>query len=252
MVHNTTDYHYKPDIHLKIFIIDIIWKLRCKRINCIMEKNKFIPHHWCFYLSIFFLLCPWIQLQHACPALNSEVHLLHPSRKLLAQAVAWLPARVQNTEYRACSCRTSLAVHLSGSLLEATAAIPTSTPIVKGMGSSNLAWLRGLLYLQSICPVVLRLQKSRRCPSHLWSRVQQSEIGRALRGEMWHILNLLANITLDAFDCSVAVIVRGMSECHTSLSDSTSDFASLDSWQWITQSWGTASSCMQWTTALFS
>ncbi|KAF5899519.1 1-phosphatidylinositol 4,5-bisphosphate phosphodiesterase epsilon-1 isoform X2, partial [Clarias magur] len=70
-------------------------------------------------------------LQHACPALNSEVHLLHPSRKLLAQAVAWPPARVQDTEYRSCSRRTSLAVHLSGSLLEVTAAIPTSTPIVK-------------------------------------------------------------------------------------------------------------------------
>ncbi|MCJ8738296.1 hypothetical protein PDJAM_G00034050 [Pangasius djambal] len=71
------------------------------------------------------------QLQHAFPALNGEVHLLHPSRKLLAQVVAWLPASVQHTEYRACSCRTSLAAHLSGVLLEATAAITSSTPMFK-------------------------------------------------------------------------------------------------------------------------
>ncbi|XP_027019022.2 1-phosphatidylinositol 4,5-bisphosphate phosphodiesterase epsilon-1 isoform X2 [Tachysurus fulvidraco] len=71
------------------------------------------------------------QLQYDFTALNAEVHLLHPSRKLLARAVAWLPDCVQHTEYRACSCRTSLAAHLSGALLEATAAIATSTPMFK-------------------------------------------------------------------------------------------------------------------------
>ncbi|GAA6075382.1 1-phosphatidylinositol 4,5-bisphosphate phosphodiesterase epsilon-1 isoform X5, partial [Tachysurus ichikawai] len=66
------------------------------------------------------------RLQYDFTALNADVHLLHPSRKLLARAVAWLPACVQHTEYRACSCRTSLAAHLSGALLEATAAIATT------------------------------------------------------------------------------------------------------------------------------
>ncbi|XP_047015538.1 1-phosphatidylinositol 4,5-bisphosphate phosphodiesterase epsilon-1 isoform X1 [Ictalurus punctatus] len=71
------------------------------------------------------------QLQYAFPALNAEVHLLHPSRKLLARAVAWLPTCVQHTEHRVCSCRTRLAAHLSGALMEATAAITTSTPMFK-------------------------------------------------------------------------------------------------------------------------
>ncbi|KAG7325526.1 hypothetical protein KOW79_011842, partial [Hemibagrus wyckioides] len=71
------------------------------------------------------------QLQYAFTALNAEVHLLHPSRKLLAHSVAWLPACVQHTEYRTCSCRISLAAHLSGALLEATAAIATNTPMFK-------------------------------------------------------------------------------------------------------------------------
>ncbi|TSK14528.1 1-phosphatidylinositol 4,5-bisphosphate phosphodiesterase epsilon-1 [Bagarius yarrelli] len=71
------------------------------------------------------------QLQHAFTALNTKVYLLHPSRKLLARAVTWLPVCVQYTEYRACFCRTSLAAHLSGVLLEATAAIATNTPMFK-------------------------------------------------------------------------------------------------------------------------
>ncbi|KAI5617659.1 1-phosphatidylinositol 4,5-bisphosphate phosphodiesterase epsilon-1 isoform X8, partial [Silurus asotus] len=84
------------------------------------------------------------QLQHAFPALNPEVYLLHPSRKLLARAVKCLPVCVQHIEYRACYRRTSLAAHLNGALLEATAAISSSTPMFKerqlcgSMASSGL------------------------------------------------------------------------------------------------------------------
>uniref|UniRef100_A0A673G8A9 Phosphoinositide phospholipase C n=1 Tax=Sinocyclocheilus rhinocerous TaxID=307959 RepID=A0A673G8A9_9TELE len=72
-----------------------------------------------------------------------EVYLLHPSRKLLAQAVSWLPVSLLQIRFRACLPRTSIAAHLSGALLEATAALGarSSLPSVT-VGSTGRAMLK--------------------------------------------------------------------------------------------------------------
>ncbi|XP_059387753.1 1-phosphatidylinositol 4,5-bisphosphate phosphodiesterase epsilon-1-like isoform X2 [Carassius carassius] len=63
------------------------------------------------------------EIDHVDPTLSPEVYLLHPSRKLLAQAVSWPPVSPLWIRFRACPHRTSIAAHLSGALLEATAAL---------------------------------------------------------------------------------------------------------------------------------
>ncbi|XP_026877695.2 1-phosphatidylinositol 4,5-bisphosphate phosphodiesterase epsilon-1 isoform X4 [Electrophorus electricus] len=72
-------------------------------------------------VSMVLLICTGTRLaevQQAFPALSAEVHLLHPSRKLLARSVAWPATCPLQTKYRACCSRTSVAAYLSGVLLE--------------------------------------------------------------------------------------------------------------------------------------
>ncbi|XP_051523152.1 1-phosphatidylinositol 4,5-bisphosphate phosphodiesterase epsilon-1-like [Myxocyprinus asiaticus] len=59
------------------------------------------------------------EIDHVIPAVSP----LHPSRKLLAQAVSWPPDSPQQIRFRFCSPRTSIAVQLSGALLDATASL---------------------------------------------------------------------------------------------------------------------------------
>ncbi|XP_051770062.1 1-phosphatidylinositol 4,5-bisphosphate phosphodiesterase epsilon-1 isoform X3 [Ctenopharyngodon idella] len=65
----------------------------------------------------------YAEIGHVIPTLSPEVHLLNPSRKLLAQAVSWPPVSTLQIRFRVCPPRTSIAAHLSGALLEATAAL---------------------------------------------------------------------------------------------------------------------------------
>ncbi|XP_052426481.1 1-phosphatidylinositol 4,5-bisphosphate phosphodiesterase epsilon-1 isoform X6 [Carassius gibelio] len=83
------------------------------------------------------------EIDHVDPTLSPEVYLLHPSRKLLSQAVSWPPVSPLWIRFRACPHRTSIAAHLSGSLLEATAALGarTSLPSVT-FGSTGRAMLK--------------------------------------------------------------------------------------------------------------
>ncbi|XP_016368731.1 1-phosphatidylinositol 4,5-bisphosphate phosphodiesterase epsilon-1-like [Sinocyclocheilus rhinocerous] len=83
------------------------------------------------------------EIDHVDPTLSPEVYLLHPSRKLLAQAVSWLPVSLLQIRFRACLPRTSIAAHLSGALLEATAALGarSSLPSVT-VGSTGRAMLK--------------------------------------------------------------------------------------------------------------
>uniref|UniRef100_A0A8C2AAP5 Phosphoinositide phospholipase C n=1 Tax=Cyprinus carpio TaxID=7962 RepID=A0A8C2AAP5_CYPCA len=72
-----------------------------------------------------------------------EVYLLHPSRKLLAQAVSWPPVSPLWIRFRACAPRTSIAAHLSGALLEATAALGARSSLPGfTVGSTGRAMLK--------------------------------------------------------------------------------------------------------------
>ncbi|XP_036428049.1 1-phosphatidylinositol 4,5-bisphosphate phosphodiesterase epsilon-1 isoform X3 [Colossoma macropomum] len=135
------------------------WQAVCRRTPLLSEMCTFASY--CRYsrerqdiqlqVSRTVLLYPGArlaELQRAFPALSFEVHLLHPSRKLLARTIAWPSACLLRTKYQACSSRTSVAAHLSGALLEATAALgarsslpgialsSTSKPMLKEFCSS--------------------------------------------------------------------------------------------------------------------
>uniref|UniRef100_A0A8C2EA47 Phosphoinositide phospholipase C n=1 Tax=Cyprinus carpio TaxID=7962 RepID=A0A8C2EA47_CYPCA len=82
-------------------------------------------------------------IDHVDPTLSPEVYLLHPSRKLLAQAVSWPPVSPLWIRFRACAPRTSIAAHLSGALLEATAALGARSSLPGfTVGSTGRAMLK--------------------------------------------------------------------------------------------------------------
>uniref|UniRef100_A0A3B4C9C4 Phosphoinositide phospholipase C n=1 Tax=Pygocentrus nattereri TaxID=42514 RepID=A0A3B4C9C4_PYGNA len=122
------------------------WQAVCRRTPLLSEMCTFAAY--CRYSRAFSFLSSCLQLQRAFPALNFEVHLLHPSRKLLARTLTWPSACLLRAKYQACSSRTSVAAHLSGALLEATAALgarsslpgialsSTSKPMLKEFCSS--------------------------------------------------------------------------------------------------------------------
>lgn len=84
------------------------------------------------------------EIDHAAPTLSPEVSLLHRSRKLLAQAVSWPPVSPSQIRFRACHRRISIAAHLSGALLEATAALGARTSLPSfTVGSTGRAMLKG-------------------------------------------------------------------------------------------------------------
>uniref|UniRef100_A0A8C1Q6K5 Phosphoinositide phospholipase C n=1 Tax=Cyprinus carpio TaxID=7962 RepID=A0A8C1Q6K5_CYPCA len=75
--------------------------------------------------------------------LSPEVCLLHPSRKLLAQTVSWLQVSLLQIRFRACLPRTSIAAHLSGALLEATAGLGARSSLPSfTVGSTGRAMLK--------------------------------------------------------------------------------------------------------------
>uniref|UniRef100_A0A8C1EIF0 Phosphoinositide phospholipase C n=1 Tax=Cyprinus carpio carpio TaxID=630221 RepID=A0A8C1EIF0_CYPCA len=77
------------------------------------------------------------------PNLSPEVCLLHPSRKLLAQTVSWLQVSLLQIRFRACLPRTSIAAHLSGALLEATAGLGARSSLPSfTVGSTGRAMLK--------------------------------------------------------------------------------------------------------------
>ncbi|XP_073773922.1 1-phosphatidylinositol 4,5-bisphosphate phosphodiesterase epsilon-1 isoform X6 [Danio rerio] len=83
------------------------------------------------------------EIDHAAPTLSPEVSLLHRSRKLLAQAVSWPPVSPSQIRFRACHRRISIAAHLSGALLEATAALGARTSLPSfTVGSTGRAMLK--------------------------------------------------------------------------------------------------------------
>ncbi|XP_051968281.1 1-phosphatidylinositol 4,5-bisphosphate phosphodiesterase epsilon-1-like isoform X2 [Xyrauchen texanus] len=83
------------------------------------------------------------EIDHVIPAVSPEACLLHPSRKLLAQAVSWPPASPHQIRFRACSPRTSIAGHLSGALLEATATVGARSSFPSfTLGSTDRAMLK--------------------------------------------------------------------------------------------------------------
>uniref|UniRef100_A0A671KN49 Phosphoinositide phospholipase C n=1 Tax=Sinocyclocheilus anshuiensis TaxID=1608454 RepID=A0A671KN49_9TELE len=83
------------------------------------------------------------EIDHVDPTLSPEVYLLHPSRKLLAQAVSWLPVSLLQIRFRACLPRTSIAARLSGALLEATAALGARSSLSSfTVGSTGRAMLK--------------------------------------------------------------------------------------------------------------
>uniref|UniRef100_A0A8C2EBX6 Phosphoinositide phospholipase C n=1 Tax=Cyprinus carpio TaxID=7962 RepID=A0A8C2EBX6_CYPCA len=83
------------------------------------------------------------EIDHVDPTLSPEVYLLHPSRKLLAQAVSWPPVSPLWIRFRACAPRTSIAAHLSGALLEATAALGARSSLPGfTVGSTGRAMLK--------------------------------------------------------------------------------------------------------------
>uniref|UniRef100_A0A672RBZ3 Phosphoinositide phospholipase C n=1 Tax=Sinocyclocheilus grahami TaxID=75366 RepID=A0A672RBZ3_SINGR len=82
-------------------------------------------------------------IDHVDPTLSPEVYLLHPSRKLLAQAVSWLQVSLLQIRFRACLPRTSIAARLSGALLEATAALGARSSLPSfTVGSTGRAMLK--------------------------------------------------------------------------------------------------------------
>ncbi len=86
----------------------------------------------------------FLQIDHVDPTLSPEVYLLHPSRKLLAQAVSWPPVSPLRIRFRVCPPRTSIAAHLSGALLEATASLGARTSLPGfTFGSIGRAMLKG-------------------------------------------------------------------------------------------------------------
>uniref|UniRef100_A0A671RC25 Phosphoinositide phospholipase C n=1 Tax=Sinocyclocheilus anshuiensis TaxID=1608454 RepID=A0A671RC25_9TELE len=83
------------------------------------------------------------EIDHVDPTLSPEVYLLHPSRKLLAQAVSWPPVSPSWIRFRACPPRTSIAARLSGALLEATAALGARSSLPGfTVGSTGRAMLK--------------------------------------------------------------------------------------------------------------
>ncbi|XP_016096195.1 1-phosphatidylinositol 4,5-bisphosphate phosphodiesterase epsilon-1 [Sinocyclocheilus grahami] len=83
------------------------------------------------------------EIDHVDPTLSPEVYLLHPSRKLLAQAVSWLQVSLLQIRFRACLPRTSIAARLSGALLEATAALGARSSLPSfTVGSTGRAMLK--------------------------------------------------------------------------------------------------------------
>ncbi len=86
----------------------------------------------------------FLQIDHVDPTLSPEVYLLHPSRKLLAQAVSWPPVSPLRIRCRVCPPRTSIAAHLSGALLEATASLGARSSLPGfTFGSIGRAMLKG-------------------------------------------------------------------------------------------------------------
>lgn len=86
----------------------------------------------------------FLQIDHVDPTLSPEVYLLHPSRKLLAQAVSWPPVSPLRIRFRTCPPRTSIAAHLSGALLEATASLGARSSLPGfTFGSTGRAMLKG-------------------------------------------------------------------------------------------------------------
>uniref|UniRef100_A0A8C1EID8 Phosphoinositide phospholipase C n=1 Tax=Cyprinus carpio carpio TaxID=630221 RepID=A0A8C1EID8_CYPCA len=85
----------------------------------------------------------WYLVDHVDPSLSPEVCLLHPSRKLLAQTVSWLQVSLLQIRFRACLPRTSIAAHLSGALLEATAGLGARSSLPSfTVGSTGRAMLK--------------------------------------------------------------------------------------------------------------
>lgn len=86
----------------------------------------------------------FLQIDHVVPTLTPEVYLLHPSRKLLAQAVSWPLVSPLKIQFRACPPRTCIAAHLSGALLEATASLGARSSLPGfTVGSTGRPMLKG-------------------------------------------------------------------------------------------------------------
>ncbi|KAL4640064.1 1-phosphatidylinositol 4,5-bisphosphate phosphodiesterase epsilon-1 [Arapaima gigas] len=116
---------------------DRAWRAVCGRTLCTSERlantsgghnaaAQFISQRPCGLL----LLDLRVSHLEVCFALNTEIHLLHPSRRLLASLRGgpgcwdtWLSISGVLPSYRASSQRIALTAHISGALLEATACI---------------------------------------------------------------------------------------------------------------------------------
>uniref|UniRef100_A0A8C2EBI4 Phosphoinositide phospholipase C n=1 Tax=Cyprinus carpio TaxID=7962 RepID=A0A8C2EBI4_CYPCA len=114
--------------------------------GCISDRAFINPLEPC---GALFMICElplslsFLQIDHVDPTLSPEVYLLHPSRKLLAQAVSWPPVSPLWIRFRACAPRTSIAAHLSGALLEATAALGARSSLPGfTVGSTGRAMLK--------------------------------------------------------------------------------------------------------------
>lgn len=83
------------------------------------------------------------EIDHVIPDVSAEVFLLHPSGKLLARVVSWPAVSQEQIRFWACSHRSSIASHLSGALLEATAALGARSSLPSfTVGSTGRAMLK--------------------------------------------------------------------------------------------------------------
>uniref|UniRef100_A0A8C1Q6D1 Phosphoinositide phospholipase C n=1 Tax=Cyprinus carpio TaxID=7962 RepID=A0A8C1Q6D1_CYPCA len=130
-------------------ISDRVWESVCGKTCHFGDKARGysrVLHAIQLQVSRALLTYPGVRfakVDHVDPSLSPEVCLLHPSRKLLAQTVSWLQVSLLQIRFRACLPRTSIAAHLSGALLEATAGLGARSSLPSfTVGSTGRAMLK--------------------------------------------------------------------------------------------------------------
>ncbi|XP_018616602.2 1-phosphatidylinositol 4,5-bisphosphate phosphodiesterase epsilon-1 [Scleropages formosus] len=136
---------------------DQAWKAMCERMLCTSEKlGNTCGGHSAAARLISLQACRLLLLNQRVSrlevyfSLRSEIHLLHPSRKLLVSRGGgpccqdtWLCTGCGPPSYRVSSQRTAISAHVSGALLEATACIGArSTPLCISANSPGKAMLK--------------------------------------------------------------------------------------------------------------
>ncbi|XP_072523775.1 1-phosphatidylinositol 4,5-bisphosphate phosphodiesterase epsilon-1 isoform X2 [Salminus brasiliensis] len=135
-------------------VSDRVWEVVCGRTahwgeRCTLSaycKYSRVLHAIQLQVSRALLIYPGVRLAELQPAfqfLRPEVHLLHPSQKLLAKTLGWPPTCLLRIKYQACLPRINLAAHFGGALLESTVALGarSSLPVI-ALGSTSRPMLK--------------------------------------------------------------------------------------------------------------